>query len=54
MPFLALFQMVLYVLPCLTPFPCASARGKKRKRKKRERGREKKRGKRGGEKEVLV
>jgi hypothetical protein len=54
MPFLALFQMVLYVLPCLIPFPCASARGKKRKRKRRERGREKKRGKRGGEKEVLV
>jgi hypothetical protein len=52
MPFLALPQMVVYVLPCLITFPCASALGKKRKRERGERGRKKKRGKRGEEKKV--
>ena len=49
MPFLALPQMVVYILPCLIPFQCASAPGKKRKRKRGERGRKRER-KRGGEK----
>ncbi len=52
MPFLALLQMVVYVLPCLIPFLCASALGEKRKRERGERGRKKKRGKRREEKKV--
>ena len=54
MPFLALLQMVVYVLPCLIPFPCASERGKKRKRKRRERGRKGREKKGGKKKKVLV
>jgi hypothetical protein len=53
MPFLALLQMVVYVLPCLIPFLCASALGEKRKRERGERGRKKKRGKRRGKKSLL-
>ena len=52
MPFLALLQMVVYVLPCLIPFLCASALGEKRKRERGERGRKKKRGKRREKKKV--
>ena len=54
MPFLALTQMVVYVLPCLIPFQCASAPGEKRKRKRGERGRKRRGEKRGEEKKVLV
>ena len=54
MPFLALPQMVVYVLPCLIPFQCASAPGEKRKRKRGERGRKRRGEKRGEEKKVLV
>ena len=49
MPFLALTQMVVYVLPCLIPFQCASAPGEKRKRKRGE-GEEKGGEKKGGKK----
>jgi hypothetical protein len=54
MPFLALLQMVVYILPCLIPFPCASALGEKRKRKRKERGGKRKEKKGGEEKKVLV
>ena len=54
MPFLALLQMVVYVLPCLIPFLCASSLGEKRKRERGERGRKKKRGKRREKKKFIV
>jgi hypothetical protein len=50
MPFLALPQLVIYVLPCLIPFLCAPSLGEKRKRKRGGRGGKKKREKKGGEK----
>jgi hypothetical protein len=49
MPFLALPQLVIYVLPCLIPFLYAPSLGEKKKRKRGERGGKKKREKKGGE-----
>ena len=50
MPFLALTQLVIYVLPCLIPFLYAPSLGEKRKRKGGKGGEKRKEKKRGEKK----